>query len=118
MAFTELQSVFQNKIIPLLEEYFFEDWNKIRLVLADNQKPLEKQFIKEHVQENQELNALFGVKHNLDLYGQSVVKYTLVDKADEVWCDAESYIGIYSKGSKTSDENQEFESSRQMVTEQ
>ncbi|HAS6021675.1 TPA: AAA domain-containing protein [Vibrio vulnificus] len=118
LAFSELQSVFQNKIIPLLEEYFFEDWSKIRLVLADNQKPQEKQFIKEYVQSNQELNALFGVKHNLDQYGQSVVKYTLADKADEVWCDAESYIGIYSKVSKTSEENQEFISSRQMVTEQ
>ncbi|HAS8421879.1 TPA: AAA family ATPase [Vibrio vulnificus] len=118
LAFSELQSVFQNKIIPLLEEYFFEDWSKIRLVLADNQKPQEKQFIKEYVQSNQELNALFGVKHNLDQYGQSVVKYTLADKADEVWCDAESYIGIYSKVSKTSEENQEFITSRQMVTEQ
>ncbi|HIF9191493.1 TPA: AAA family ATPase [Photobacterium damselae] len=118
LAFSELQSVFQNKIIPLLEEYFFEDWSKIRLVLADNQKPQEKQFIKEHVQTNQELNALFGVDHNLDQYGQSVVKYELADKADEVWCDAESYIGIYSKVSKTSEENQEFVTSRQMVTEQ
>ncbi|KAB1513282.1 AAA domain-containing protein [Photobacterium damselae subsp. damselae] len=118
LAFSELQSVFQNKIIPLLEEYFFEDWSKIRLVLADNQKPQEKQFIKEHVQTNQELNALFGVDHNLDQYGQSVVKYELADKADEVWCDAESYIGIYSKALKTLDENQEFETSREMVTEQ
>ncbi|OHY95607.1 hypothetical protein BI375_12640 [Vibrio rotiferianus] len=118
LAFSELQSVFQNKIIPLLEEYFFEDWSKIRLVLADNQKPQEKQFIKEYVQSNQELNALFGVKHNLEQYGQSVVKYELADKVDEVWCDAESYIGIYSKVSKTSEENQEFVTSRQMVTEQ
>lgn len=117
LAFSELQSVFQNKIIPLLEEYFFEDWSKIRLVLADNQKSQEKQFIKEHTHTKQDLTALFGVKHNLDQYGQSVVKYTLADKADEVWCDAESYIGIYSKISKTSDENQEFETSRQMVTE-
>lgn len=118
LAFSELQSVFQNKIIPLLEEYFFEDWSKIRLVLADNQKAQEKQFIKEHTHTKQELSALFGADHNLDQYGQSVVKYTLADKADEVWCDAESYIGIYSKVSKTSEENQEFVTSRQMVTEQ
>ena len=33
-----LRLAFKNKILPLLEEYFFEDWEKIRLVLGDNQK--------------------------------------------------------------------------------
>ena len=32
-----IREVFFNKIIPLLQEYFFEDWEKIRLVFADNQ---------------------------------------------------------------------------------
>lgn len=31
--------VLQNKILPLLEEYFFEDWNSIREVLGDDKKP-------------------------------------------------------------------------------
>ncbi|MBO1307815.1 AAA family ATPase [Enterococcus sp. 669A] len=31
----ELQSVFEKKIIPLLQEYFFEDYEKIRAVLND-----------------------------------------------------------------------------------
>ena len=35
---TGLQQVFQNEIIPLLKEYFFDDWEKIRLVLGDTQK--------------------------------------------------------------------------------
>lgn len=33
---TELKSVFKNKVIPLLEEYFFGDFGKIGLVLGDS----------------------------------------------------------------------------------
>lgn len=31
-----LSDVFQNKIFPLLQEYFFDDWSKIRVVLGGN----------------------------------------------------------------------------------
>lgn len=33
---SELPDIFQNKIIPLLTEYFFDDWSKVRVVLADD----------------------------------------------------------------------------------
>jgi 5-methylcytosine-specific restriction enzyme B len=33
-----LADIFQRQILPLLEEYFFEDWSKIRQVLGDHQK--------------------------------------------------------------------------------
>lgn len=36
---SELADIFRHVILPLLEEYFFEDWRKIRLVLNDQQKP-------------------------------------------------------------------------------
>ncbi|WP_228767463.1 McrB family protein [Vibrio hibernica] len=96
LAFKELQTVFKNKIIPLLEEYFFEDWSKIRLVLADNQKALDFQFITEEVQTLQQLKNLFGSNHKLDEYGQSVVNYRLADDNKSVWSDPRAYIGIYS----------------------
>jgi 5-methylcytosine-specific restriction endonuclease McrBC GTP-binding regulatory subunit McrB len=38
-------SAVRERILPLLEEYFFEDWNKIREVLGDHGKPPEAQFI-------------------------------------------------------------------------
>lgn len=32
----ELPMIFEDKIVPLLTEYFFDDWSKVREVLADN----------------------------------------------------------------------------------
>lgn len=34
ITITDLASVFRRNILPLLEEYFFEDWNKICQVLG------------------------------------------------------------------------------------
>jgi len=34
-----LAMIFANEIIPLLQEYFYDDYEKIQLVLGDNQKP-------------------------------------------------------------------------------
>ncbi len=32
----ELDNIFRNKIIPLLQEYFYDDWEKIQIVLGDH----------------------------------------------------------------------------------
>ncbi len=54
----KLAEIFENAIIPLLQEYFYEDYEKIRLVLSDNQKSdPEEQFIT--AVEN-DYNELFG----------------------------------------------------------
>lgn len=42
----KLAEIFANNIIPLLQEYFYEDYEKIRLVLGDNKKTdVDEQFI-------------------------------------------------------------------------
>lgn len=40
-----LGSIFRLRILPLLQEYFFEDWERIRWILNDHRKPIENQFI-------------------------------------------------------------------------
>ena len=37
-ALADLAAVFRKQVLPLLEEYFFEDWETIHQVLGDNQK--------------------------------------------------------------------------------
>lgn len=38
-AFARLAAIFRDQILPLLQEYFFEDWERIRWVLNDQNAP-------------------------------------------------------------------------------
>ena len=54
----QMAEIFENAIVPLLQEYFYEDYEKIRLVLGDNNKEnKEEQFI---VAVENDYNELFG----------------------------------------------------------
>ena len=86
-----LQQVFSTRILPLLEEYFFEDWQKIRLVLADNQKPAAAQFVRESAGHEDDLARLFGGDHGLDSYATKR-RYAVQDAA---FSNPDAYIGIY-----------------------
>jgi 5-methylcytosine-specific restriction protein B len=95
--FKELQNIFKNKIIPLLEEYFFEDWEKIRKVLGDNQKKqAEYQFI---TSESVHFKVLFGEKQDDDFQQDDEKKtYSVNDFGKEnAFNHAESYISIYQR---------------------
>ncbi|HCV04538.1 MAG: AAA family ATPase [Pseudoalteromonas sp.] len=97
-AFSELKNTFKNKIIPLLEEYFFEDWNKIRLVLGDNRK--EKSELEQYIfvkSKNEEYTKIFGKNHGLETYEDTKTTYTLADfnAQDSVWNSPIAYQAIY-----------------------
>ena len=76
----QLADVFQNRIIPLLQEYFFDDWSKIRVVLGNNA------FVQESNIRDQ----------GFDAYRDSEIKYyeRLPDN-DEKWKDPQHYRKIY-----------------------
>lgn len=105
VAFQKLIGVFQNKIIPLLQEYFFEDWQKIRLVLGDNQKKDSAlQFVTEEKLSDQRLKELFGSGHGLNQYGDEQRQFKLKPFASSngnktVWEKSEAYLGIYDASS-------------------
>lgn len=44
-SFENLKRIFRYTILPLLQEYFYDDYEKIRLVLGDNGKKKEEQMI-------------------------------------------------------------------------
>lgn len=89
--FNGLQQIFRNKLLPLLEEYFFEDWHKIALVLADNRKTNDLQFIAEISDEGDDLTTLFGNDHGLDSYSTRR-RFTVQDSAFLL---PMAYTGIY-----------------------
>jgi 5-methylcytosine-specific restriction protein B len=90
--FERLTQTFRKRIVPLLEEYFFEDWGKIRLVLGDNQKPdITTHFVGESDAHEQDLISLFGSNHGLDSYATKR-RYNLLEAA---FSKPAAYLGVY-----------------------
>ncbi|WP_303748004.1 AAA family ATPase [Stenotrophomonas pigmentata] len=81
----ELKRVFQLQILPLLQEYFFEDWERIALVLNDPRKAKVHQFLSKPVYDE---HALFGKAG----FGNGS-RWQINDEAFE---EPESYLGIYT----------------------
>ncbi|EPZ6093024.1 AAA family ATPase [Enterobacter roggenkampii] len=101
-AFKQLKIAFQKKIIPLLQEYFFDDWNKIRLVLADNQKQDDSlQFV---IEKTDDLDTLFGNNHDLRHHDQQSTAYELEAFDQEIWNRPQAYRAIYQPQQTALDE--------------
>ena len=83
-----LGSIFEKSIIPLLQEYFYEDYQKIQLVLGDNAKvDASTKFIKD---EEVEVAEIFKGDAN-DIMDLPEKKYTINKKA---FLNIESYKQI------------------------
>jgi len=87
-----LTRVFDTRILPLLEEYFFEDWQRIRLVLGDNQKHPDLQFVQEANSGEQSLANLFGQSDSWEGHAPRT-RYRRNAKALRL---AAAYVGIYA----------------------
>ncbi len=86
----DLAEIFQCKILPLLQEYFFEDWEKIRIVLGDDQKSdVNQQFITEDKINSKIFSSTTAQQYNLE---DSKV-YKLNTSA---FYDVNAYLKIYS----------------------
>lgn len=93
-----LKEIFKEKVIPLLQEYFYDDYSKIQLVLGDNQKDINNRFIKN---EPYDVSALFGT-------GLEIDKQDQYELNNEAFDDINRYIGIYAvKKTKNQTENNE-----------
>ncbi len=88
----KLGKIFDKQILPLLEEYFFDDWQKIRLVLGDNQKPRDLQFVQESSDEDESLTRLFGEGSVGESHGVRA-RYT---RNTRVLLDPEAYVRVYA----------------------
>ncbi|CAJ6792537.1 AAA domain family protein [Burkholderia pseudomallei] len=59
-TFDHLVACLTGKVIPLLQEYFHDDWSKIRMVMNDSPaKPSELHIIREHIVDPMTLGASF-----------------------------------------------------------
>ncbi|MEE1954142.1 AAA family ATPase [Aeromonas sp. 43P] len=84
-----LGRIFQKQVLPLLQEYFFEDWQKIALVLNDHRKSKGDRFVTQD--DDLDLQKLFGEEAEL---GNLSAGWKIKPEGDAVWSLAPAYAGI------------------------
>jgi 5-methylcytosine-specific restriction protein B len=86
-----LELIFRNQILPLLQEYFFEDWQRIQWVLNDHRKNSADRFV---YQRERDVQALFGT--NVSVSTQNL-PWTINDAAFD---SVSAYAGIIKAQTK------------------
>ncbi|EAI4176025.1 AAA family ATPase [Campylobacter jejuni] len=86
LSISKLKKVFQNKIIPLLQEYFYNDYALINAVLNDNGMIFEDKKDDKYLQK---------IK-NLDSINSERSIYNIVSFDDKIWDKIEIYQAIYN----------------------
>jgi hypothetical protein len=96
----DLLSIFWNNIIPLLEEYFYNDTPKIRLVLGENNKSENLTFYK--IDEEADIEQLFGnIEEDIDVdeetstFEKNLVLIELSKFGKESQIDKDIFIKVY-----------------------
>ncbi|EAI5973571.1 AAA family ATPase [Campylobacter coli] len=88
----DLKKVFQNKIIPLLQEYFYNDYALISAVLNDNG------MIEKCEKDDKYLQKI----KNLDNVDSEKIIYNIASFDNEIWNDIKTYQAIYNDGENQS----------------
>lgn len=109
----KLKDIFKNSVLPLLQEYFVDDYEKISLVLGDNQK---EQYIDRKADKSNEF--LFVIKKENDyenLFGKDIEELDI--DTDEIkyesnkniaYDNPKTYIAIYEpEALKETDQNEQ-----------
>ncbi|EHJ7838554.1 AAA family ATPase [Campylobacter coli] len=92
LSISKLKKVFQNKIIPLLQEYFYNDYALISAVLNDNG------MIEKCEKDDKYLQKI----KNLDNVDSEKIIYNIASFDNKIWNDIKTYQAIYNDGENQS----------------
>ncbi|EAI3528072.1 AAA family ATPase [Campylobacter coli] len=92
LSISKLKSIFQNKIIPLLQEYFYNDYALISAVLNDNG------MIEKCEKDDKHLQKI----KNLDNVDSEKIIYNIASFDNKIWNDIKTYQAIYNDGENQS----------------
>ncbi|HEE9582926.1 TPA: AAA family ATPase [Campylobacter coli] len=92
LSISKLKSIFQNKIIPLLQEYFYNDYALISAVFNDNG------MIEKCEKDDKYLQKI----KNLDNVDSEKIIYNIASFDNKIWNDIKTYQAIYNDGENQS----------------